>query len=383
MPKKDKAKVISKIVNQEKGNKEGNMKYPDRKERRTGIRVLFRWFTPKGFYEDILDKRLGIPNLPEITRKSIIPRKKIHLAKLPGWIALFLFVFEIISGILLMLYYHPTVAEAYINVRYITNNIHFGWLVRGIHFWGSHLMILFVFIHMIQSFVFGAYKSPRELTWISGVFLLILTLMFGLTGYLLPWNQISYWATTIVTEVPAVIPGIGNYLRMIARGGEDVSQITLSRFYTLHVVVIPILVSFLIFFHLFTIRKYIIPKDIMTHFVVLLIIFGLVLALATLFPAPIHEKADPFNTPANVKPEWYFLASCAILALAGQLEFMGGWAPKVLGVVIQIAILVFLFMIPFIDTSRIRNPKRRPVSITVGTLIIVSFVVLTILGKYI
>jgi len=369
--------------NKEKIDRGEDIKNPAETERKTGIREILRWFTPDGFYEDILNKRLGIPNTPSIIKRSLVPKKKTHISTLPGWIALFLFILEIVTGILLMLYYHPTVAEAYRDVRFITNNIHFGWLIRGVHFWGSHLMILFVFLHMIQTFVYGGYKTPRELTWISGVLLLLLTLLFGLTGYLLPWNQISYWATTIVTEVPAVIPAIGNYLKIIARGGEDVSQITLSRFYALHVVIIPMLVSIILFFHLFTIRKYIIPKDIITHLVVILVIFGLVLSLATLFPAPIHEKADPFNTPAYVKPEWYFLASCAVLALAGELEFLGGWAPKVLGVVIQIAIVTFLFLIPFVDTSRIRNPKRRPISITIGSVMILCFIILTILGKYI
>ncbi|MBN2374513.1 cytochrome bc complex cytochrome b subunit [bacterium] len=349
----------------------------------SGIKDLIRWFTARGFHEDVLEQRLGISNLDESFKKSLEPKKKLHIGTMFGWITLFLFICEVITGILLMLYYRPTVAEAYANVRYITNNIHFGWLIRGIHFWGSHLMILFVFIHMIQTFIFGAYKPPRELTWISGVVLLILTLLFGLTGYLLPWNQISYWATTIVTEVPAVIPGIGNYLKLIARGGEDVSQVTLSRFYALHVVVVPMLVSILIFFHMFTIRKYLMPKDIIKHVVVLLFIFGLLLSLATLFPAPIHTKADPFNTPVNVKPEWYFLASCAILAVTGKFEFLGGWAPKVLGVVIQIVIISLLFLVPFLDTSRIRSPKKRPLSIAIGTLTIIGFIILTFLGKYI
>lgn len=347
-----------------------------------GLIGFIRWFTLAGFFEEVIDKRLEIADLAKRLKSSFTPKKKLHITTLPGWIALFLFICEIITGILLMLYYHPTVSEAYKNVRYITNNINFGWLIRGIHFWGSHLMILFVMLHMIQTFVYGGYKKPRELAWVSGVALFILTLAFGLTGYLLPWNQISYWATTIVTEVPAVIPGIGNYLKIIARGGEDVSQVTLSRFYALHVVVVPMLVSILLLFHLFTIRKYVIPKDMIAHIVVMLVIFGLLLSLATLFPAPIHTKADPFNTPAHVKPEWYFLAPCAILAIAGKLGFLGSWAPKVLGVIIQIAIIVFLFLVPFLDTSKIRSPKRRPLSILMGTLTIIGFIVLTILGKY-
>lgn len=353
------------------------------KNKPLGIKGFIRWFSREGFHEDVIDQRLGLTEVASRIKKNISPQKKVHISTLPGWIALFLFICEVVTGILLMLYYHPTVSEAYMNVRYITNNIHFGWLIRGIHFWGSHLMILFVFLHMIQTFVYGSYKTPRELAWISGVALFILTLLFGLTGYLLPWNQISYWATTIVTDTVTVFPGIGQYLKLIVRGGEDVSQVTLSRFYALHVVVIPMLVSILIFFHLFTIRKYVIPKDLLAHAIVILIIFGLLLSLATLFPAPIHTKADPFNTPAHVKPEWYFLASCAILALAGKFEFLGGWAPKAVGIFAQIVIITVLFLVPFLDKSKIRSPKRRPISIILGTLTIFGFIILTILGKYI
>jgi len=348
-----------------------------------GIKGLMRWFTAEGFYADVVDQRLGLSELTHHIKRNVTPKRRIHFSMLPGWIILFLFISEIITGILLMLYYHPTVAEAYINVRYITNNIHFGWLIRGVHFWGSHLMILFVFLHMIQTFVYGGYKAPHELAWISGVALFILTLLFGLTGYLLPWNQISYWATTIVTESVAVIPIIGRYLKLIVRGGEDVSQVTLTRFYALHVVVIPMLVAVLTVFHLFTIRKYLIPKDILAHVIVMLVMFGLLLSLATLFPAPIHTKADPFNTPANVKPEWYFLASCTILAIAGKLEFLGGWAPKALGILIQLVIIIMLFIVPFIDISKIRSPKRRPLSMMLGMITVVGFIILTIMGKYI
>lgn len=353
------------------------------KNKPLGIKGLMRWFSADGFYNEIIDKRLGLSEVAKRIKKNVEPQKKLHIRTLPGWIALFLFICEVLTGILLMLYYHPTTAEAYRNVRYITNNIHFGWLIRGVHFWGSHLMILFVLLHMVQTFIYGGYKTPRELAWISGVVLLILTLLFGLTGYLLPWNQISYWATTVVTESAAVIPVIGKYLKMIARGGEDVSQVTLSRFYALHVVIVPMLVSIFLIFHLFTIRKYLIPKDLLTHIIIILVIFGLLLSLATLFPAPIHTKADPFNTPANVKPEWYFLAAYSVLTLAGKLEFLGGWAPKLLGVLIQIVFIVFLFIVPFIDTSKIRSPKRRPLSMVFGTLTIVGFLLLTILGKYI
>lgn len=314
------------------------------------------------------------------SRKKQFQKKKIDILSYPGWIALFLFIVEILTGILLMLYYHPTVAEAYANVRYITNVINYGWLFRGIHYWGSHIMIIFVFLHMLQTFFRGGYKAPKELLWISGVILWMFTLLMGLTGYLLPWNQVSYWAVTVVTEVPMAFPYVGKFVKELVRGGADVSQVTLTRFYALHVVLIPIIVSIALFIHLFAIRKHLIPGDLLTYIVSFVLIFGLLLSLATLFPAPIKAKANPFLTPPSVKPEWYFLASLAILQYADKLGFLGGWAPKLLGAVFQLIFIIFLFLIPFLDRGKARNPKKRPIAISLGIVVTVGFIILTLLG---
>lgn len=347
-----------------------------------GFKSLAKWFTKEGFEEEIIDRRLGFKKLVADIKKKVIPKKKINLMKYPGWIALFLLVMEVLTGIMLMLYYHPTVAEAYQNVRYITNTLNYGWLFRGIHFWGSHLMIIFVFIHMIQTYFYGGYKAPKEIVWISGVFLWAFTLFFGLTGYLLPWNQISYWAVTIVTEVPMAFPFIGPYVKQLIRGGADVSQVTLTRFYAMHVVVLPILVSIGLFFHFVTIRNHLIPRDLFTYIVCFILVVGLLISFATLFPAPIHAKANPFETPMNVKPEWYFLASCAVLQYAGKLTFLGTWAPKLLGAVLQILFVIVLFLVPFLDHGKARNPKKRPIGTFMGVLFTVIFLVLTVLGKW-
>ncbi|MGA1868053.1 MAG: cytochrome b [bacterium] len=347
-----------------------------------GFKSLRKWFTEEGFQEEIIERRLDINGLIKEIKKKIIPKNKINILSYPGWIALFLFIVEILTGILLMLYYHATVAEAYADVRYITNVINYGWLFRGIHYWGSHLMIIFVFLHMLQTFFYGGYKAPKELVWISGIILWIFTLLLGLTGYLLPWNQVSYWAVTVVTEVPMAFPYIGNFIKELIRGGADVSQVTLTRFYALHVVLIPLIVGIGLFFHLFAIRKHLVPRDLLTYVVSFILMFGLLLSLATLFPAPIKAKANPFLTPENVKPEWYFLASLAVLQYAGKLEFLGSWAPKLLGAIFQIIFILFLFCIPFIDRGKARAPRKRPIAISLGIFFSLGYIILTLLGHW-
>ncbi len=348
-----------------------------------GLRGLLSWFTSEGFLNDVLKKRLGISdNLINKFKNNLQPKKKIHLGAYISWILTFLFIIECLTGMFLMMYYHPTIAEAFEDVRYITNIVPYGWLIRGIHFWGSHLMILFVFFHLLQTYLKGAYKPPREITWISGMVLLLLSLGFGLTGYLLPWNQISFWASTVVTEVPMAFPYIGHYLKLIARGGENVSQVTLTRFFSMHVMALPALTTFFIVLHLIPIRKYLIPRDLITHFIAILLCFALLISLATLSPAPIHEKADPYHTPNKVKAEWYFLAAQEVLELAQHLDFLGGWAPKLMGVLIQIFVILILFLIPFLDKNPARNIKKRPFAVTFISIGYCAFIILTLVAKF-
>ncbi len=348
-----------------------------------GLKGLLHWFTPTGFREDVLKKRLNISeNLLQKFKQNLQPKKKIRLSAYIGWTIVFVFLMECFTGMFLMMYYHPTVAEAFANVRYITNIIPYGWLIRGIHFWGSHIMITLVLLHLFHTFFKGAYKAPREMAWLSGVILLFLSLAFGLTGYLLPWNQISFWAVTVVTEVPMAFPYIGHYLKLIARGGENVSQVTLTRFFAMHVMALPALTTFFLVLHFLPIKKYLIPKDLITYAIAILFCFGCLISLATLSPAPIHDKADPFHTPDKVKAEWYFLACQEILALAEHLDFLGSWAPKLLGVIIQIVIIILLFLIPFIDRNSARNPKKRPIAITFLSLSYVAFILLTLMAKF-
>ena len=173
-----------------------------------------------------------------------------------GSASLFLFVMQGLTGIFLTVYYTPSPDHAYDSIQYIMNDLAFGWLIRGIHHWGASLMVLVVFIHMVRVFVTASYKYPRELTWLVGVGLLLLTVGMGFTGYLLPWHQQAYWATTVGTRIAGSVPFIGDFVLKVLRGGPDLSALTLQRFFSAHIWILPGLLAALIGVHLFLIIKH-------------------------------------------------------------------------------------------------------------------------------
>lgn len=221
---------------------------------RSGLRELFELFSLTGFVYGPLDSRLDIKDALEQNLSKPVP-PHVNWLYCFGGITLLLFIIQAVTGIMLLMYYRPTIAEAYKSVVFITNNVPFGWLIRGLHHWASNLMIVMVFLHMARVFFYGAYKAPRDFNWVTGVILLMLTMGFGFTGYLLPWNQISYWATTVGTEVPGAVPVIGNFIATLIRGGQAIGQTTLTRFFAVHVVILPATIGFFLLGHFFMIRK--------------------------------------------------------------------------------------------------------------------------------
>ena len=207
------------------------------------MQALYEW----------LDERLGLTTINKLVLDRKVP--KVNWWYTLGSATLFLFTLQVITGIFLTVYYVPTPDHAYDSVNYIMQDVSFGWLVRGIHHWGASLMVLFVFLHMLRVFYMGAYKYPRELTWIIGVLLFVLTLGMGFTGYLLPWNQRAYWATTVGTQIAGTPPIIGPWITRILRGGEEISALTLSRFFALHIWMIPGLMALLIAVHLYLVIR--------------------------------------------------------------------------------------------------------------------------------
>lgn len=200
-----------------------------------------------------VDERLGLAAIYNLILDRKIP--KVNWWYTLGSASLFLFLLQVFTGIFLTVYYVPSPDHAYQSVQYITDEVAFGWLIRGIHHWGASMMVIFVFAHMLRTFFMAAYKYPREITWLTGVILLLATIGMGFTGYLLPWNQKAYWATTVGTEIPGTAPLIGGLLERILRGGSELSAVTLARFFAVHIWFLPALILLLLGIHLYLVVR--------------------------------------------------------------------------------------------------------------------------------
>jgi len=210
------------------------------------------WWTRLG---DWLDERFDIRVPLEGFLKKPVPKHAIRWYFCLGGITFFLFVVQGITGILLSLYYKPTPEGAYDSILFIMNNVRFGWLIRSIHSWSATLMIAACILHMLRVYITGAYKRPRELNWVAGVFLFLATLTFGFTGYLLPWDQKAFWGSTVGSQIVGSVPLIGAWLLGLLRGGPDITGLTLTRFYGLHMLVLPLVVFIFLGIHFIVIRR--------------------------------------------------------------------------------------------------------------------------------
>jgi cytochrome b6 len=204
----------------------------------------FKWF----------DERLDIQALDEdISSKYVPPHVNIFYCL--GGVTLVCFLIQFATGFAMTFYYRPTVTEAFTSVQYIMTDVSFGWLIRSIHRWSASMMVLMMILHVFRVYLTGGFKKPRELTWITGVILGVITVSFGVTGYSLPWDQVGYWAVKIVSGVPEAIPVVGSTIVELMRGGTAVGQGTLSRFYSLHTFVLPWLIAVFMLAHFLMIRK--------------------------------------------------------------------------------------------------------------------------------
>ena len=201
-----------------------------------------------------LDERIGFNDL--YTSLLDRPEPKTTWWNTLGSASMFLFVLQGLTGIFLTVYYTPSPDHAYDSINYIMQGVAFGWLIRGIHHWGATLMVLVVFIHMLRVFYTASFKYPRELTWLIGIGLFLTTLGMGFTGYLLPWNQKAYWATTVGTQIAGTAPFLGEFILKALRGGPDLSALTLQRFFSAHIWIIPVILAALIGVHLFLVIKH-------------------------------------------------------------------------------------------------------------------------------
>jgi ubiquinol-cytochrome c reductase cytochrome b subunit len=294
------------------------------------------------------------------------------------------FLIQVITGLWQLFYFVPTIHHGYDSLNYLRIEVPFGWLIHGLHYWGASAMILLVGLHMSRVFFWGAYKHPRQLTWLIGLGLLITTLTLGFTGPVLPWDQRGYWEVEVGTSMAGTVPYLGDLAKNLLRGGPSLGQMTLSRFFVLHVAILPGIVFALIVLHLIAFRQFGISgpwdrekRKVIGHFwpdqvfkdaLAFMFVFVILIGLAAYMRAPIAGPRNPMDTSYIPKPEWYFLFLYQTLkAFPGRLEPIGT-------VGIPLFVLLLLVFLPFIDRNPERNPFRRPVTLS-GYLIFVAWVI--------
>jgi cytochrome b6 len=349
-----------------------------------------------------LDERFDLSDVRHFVAEKGVP---IHAQKVwyyLGGITLFLFAVQIFTGILLLLYYRPSAAEAYESVQFIVTKVQFGWLIRNVHSWSANLLIAAAFAHLFSVFLLKSYRRPRELTWVSGVLLLFLMLGFGFSGYLLPWNELSFFATKVGTGIAGAVPVVGHFMLRLLRGGDDVTGATLSRFYGLHVAVLPAITTALVALHLLLVQRQgmsvplktelrlragerlrqmpFFPNYVLRDVLAWYVALAILAALAAFYPWELGTKADPFAAvPAGIRPEWYFLATFHTLKLLPSHIF--GLEGERIGVVAFGMAAVFLVLVPFLDRRASRG-ERSPVFTIIAILGLVYLVTFTLVGHY-
>ena len=342
-----------------------------------------------------LDERLSISTLAGMVSKKEVPLHRHSIWYYFGGMTLFLFTVQVVTGILLLLYYRPSAENAFESVQFIVTEVKFGWLIRSIHSWSANLMIATLFIHMFSVFFLRAYYPPREITWISGVLLLFLVICFGFSGYLLPWNKLAFFATKVGTEIAGVVPIVGRPMLRFLRGGDDVTGATLTRFFGFHVAVLPATATVLIAVHVLLVQLHgmsvppglarqpvkkmkFVPNFLLRDLIGWILAIGVLAALAALFPWELGEKADAFApAPAGIKPEWYFLFMFQTLKyLPPKIWRFDG---EVIGIMAFNFIALLLFVVPFVD--RPPQDKRKTLIFNlIGIAALLFIVVLTIVG---
>jgi ubiquinol-cytochrome c reductase cytochrome b subunit len=304
-----------------------------------------------------------------------------------GSVATFLFMLQAFTGILLAFNYAPTPGDAYNSLRYIVTEVTGGRLIRGLHHWGASMMIVVVVMHMLQVFLYGAYKRPREATWMAGVGLLLLTLAYGLTGYLLPWDNRAYWGTVVTTQIASQAPLLGPYLSRFLGGEGSIGVVTFARFYGMHVLLLPPITTMLIVLHVYLVRKHGVapapgdellppkkfyPEQVFKDTVAIFVAFIILFMLAVLVHIPLERIADPTDTTYVPRPEWYFLFLFQTLKLfEGPLEVFGS-------VVLPGLAMLALLLVPFIDRSKMVKVSKRVVAMGIAALLLLGWTGLTV-----
>lgn len=321
-----------------------------------------------------LDDRLGWSALRDFLSHKTVPMHRYSVFYYLGGMTLFFFLVQVCTGVLLMLYYRPSANEAFESIELLVTTVPFGWLVRSIHAWSANLMVFFAVLHMVSVYFLKSYRKPRELTWMSGVLLLFLILAFGFSGYLLPWNQLSFFATKVGTDIAGVVPVVGEWMLRFLRGGDRVTSATLSRFYGWHVAILPAITTTLLLLHLVLVQTKGMsvppgaeeearrrpPMKFFPHFALRdlsgwIFALGVLAALAAMLPWELGEKADAFAPAyADIRPEWYYVFMFQALKLVPGGEIMGVEYEAVPILLFSLAGALLLF-VPFLDRGRSRG----------------------------
>jgi cytochrome b6 len=345
-----------------------------------------------------LGDRLPLQPLREAAEHKTVPQHRYTVLYYFGGMTLFFFVVQVLTGILLMLYYRPSANEAFESVEFLMTTVPFGWLIRSIHSWSANLMVFFAMVHLATVYFMKAYRRPREITWITGCILLFLSMGFGFSGYLLPWNKLAFFATKVGTDIAGAVPVIGEGLLRFLRGGDQVGGGTLSRFYGWHVAILPAITTALLGLHVLLVQIHgmsvppseeakakarkpmkFVPDFAMRDLFGWMLALGVLAALAALLPWELGEKADAF-APAfkDIKPEWYFMFMFQALKLVPGGEIFGLEYEA-------IPILLFglgglaMVLVPFLDRKLTRTGKS-PMFTAIGIGVLIFVVGMTAWG---
>ncbi|MHC4404223.1 MAG: cytochrome b [Planctomycetota bacterium] len=350
---------------------------------------------PRAFFVE----RLGLDVAQALAAKKTVPIHRSTLFYFLGGMALFLFGIQIVTGILLALYYKPSPDQAFESVRAIMTEVEFGWLIRSVHSWSANLLIAVLLLHMLTTYMMRAYRGPREFTWITGIALLGLFMAFGFSGYLLPWNELAFFATRVGTKIAGDVPVIGHHLLLLARGGENVTGDTLARFYALHVVVFPLATFALLGIHLFLVQNHgmsipdreaaerggrervpsmpFVPHFLLRDMVGWYVALGILAALAAIFPWELGEKADPMASAGEgIQPEWYFLFMFQSLKLLPTHVL--GMEGSAFGVLFFGGCGLIVIIVPFLD----RGERSRQMLNVLVVPWVAFFIVMTAWGWF-
>ncbi len=345
-----------------------------------------------------INDRLPTRPLKEAAEHKTVPEHRYTIFYYLGGMTLFFFMVQVVTGILLMLYYRPSADQAFESVEFIMTTVPFGWLVRSIHSWSANLMVFFAFVHLATVFFVKAYRPPRELTWITGCLLLFLAMGFGFSGYLLPWNQLAFFATKVGTDIAGAVPVVGEWMLRFLRGGDRVTGGTLSRFYGWHVAILPAITVLVLGLHILLVQIHgmSVPPSVekrasrlrsmkfIPHFALRdlfgwLVALGVLAALAALIPWELGEKADPF-APAykDIKPEWYFMFMFQTLKLVPGGE-IAGVEYEAVPILLFGAGGLLMVLTPFLDRRSARG-RTNPMIGVIGGVAIAYIVGMTAWG---